>query len=178
MLQVISARRANCSPCFRPCWRTPLAFARPSSASSGSPTATASARSPCTAFRPHLVLRAHAIDFSIDPEAPLGRLAGTKRLVHVADITEDRATERDSGRSSNLPTSWSAHLLLVPMLKENAHRRDRNLPPRGTAVQRQTDRAADEFRQPGRHRDREHPAAQRAAQFRCSSRPPPPTCSR
>ena len=59
-----------------------------------------------------------------------------------------------------------------------ADRRDRHLPHRGAALHRATDRAASDLRRSGRHRHREHAAAQRAARIRCSSRPPPPTCSR
>ena len=44
-----------------------------------------------------------------------------------------------------------------------ADRRDRHLPPGGAAVHRQADRAGAELRRPGRHRHREHAAAQRAA---------------
>ena len=53
------------------------------------------------------------------------------------------------------------------------------------AVHRQADRAGDELRRPGGDRHREHAAVQRGAPAhrrsrpnRCSSRPPPPTCSR
>ena len=44
-----------------------------------------------------------------------------------------------------------------------AGRRHRHLPPGGAAVHRQADRAGAELRRPGRHRHREHAAAQRAA---------------
>ena len=47
------------------------------------------------------------------------------------------------------------------------------------AVHRQADRAGAELRRPGRHRHREHAAAQRAARrLLLSSRPRPPRCSR
>ena len=49
---------------------------------------------------------------------------------------------------------------------------------RSSAIHRQADRTGAELCRPGRDRHREHAAAQRAAQNRCSSRPPPPTCSR
>ena len=55
-------------------------------------------------------------------------------------------------------------MLAVPMLKDDeligVHR---HLPPGGAAVHRQADRAGAELRRPGRHRHREHAAAQRAA---------------
>jgi GAF domain-containing protein len=46
---------------------------------------------------------------------------------------------------------------------EQAHRRDRHLPPGGAALHRQTDRASHQLRQTGCHRHREHASAQRAA---------------
>ena len=46
---------------------------------------------------------------------------------------------------------------------QRADRRHRHLPPGGAAVHRQADRAGAELRRPGRHRHREHAAAQRAA---------------
>ena len=54
----------------------------------------------------------------------------------------------------------------------------------GAAVHRQANRAGDHLRRPGGDRDRERAAVRRGAgaharaQSRCSSRPPPPTCSR
>ena len=73
-------------------------------------------------------------------------------------------------------------LLIVPMLKEGEligviH----YLPPGGSALYRQADRAGAELRRASRDRHREHAAAQRAAQrdFESwSSRPRPPRCSR
>ena len=54
--------------------------------------------------------------------------------------------------------------------------RFRHLPPRGSAIHRQANRAGAELRRPGRHRHREHAAAQRIARSRWSSRPRRPTC--
>ena len=45
-------------------------------------------------------------------------------------------------------------------------------------VYRQADRVGPELRRAGRHRHREHPAAERTARIPCSSRPRPPTCSK
>jgi GAF domain-containing protein len=45
------------------------------------------------------------------------------------------------------------------------NRRDEHLPPGGPPVHRQADRSGREFRQAGRHRHREHAAAQRAARI-------------
>ena len=67
--------------------------------------------------------------------------------------------------SSPAPNSGCAQrCLIVPMLKDAALIGvDRHLPPGGSPVHRQADRAGDEFRRPGRHRHREHAAAQRIA---------------
>ena len=57
--------------------------------------------------------------FRFDPEAPLGRLAGTKRLVHVADITEEPSYRKGFRPLVELADMFGARtLLLVPMLKE------------------------------------------------------------
>ena len=57
--------------------------------------------------------------FRFDPEAPLGRLAGTKRLVHVADITEEPSYRKGFRPLVELADLFGARtLLLVPMLKE------------------------------------------------------------
>ena len=78
-------------------------------------------------------------------------------------------------------------ILGVPLLRE---RQDRSAcialyRARGRPVHRQADRAGDDLRRPGGHRHRERAAVQRIAGSaptispnRCSSRPPPPTCSR
>ena len=57
--------------------------------------------------------------FRFDPEAPLGRLAGTKRLVHVADITEEPSYRNGFRPLVELADLFGARtLLVVPMLKE------------------------------------------------------------
>ena len=61
---------------------------------------------------------------------------------------------------------WPAHgrMLVVPMLKEDELiGAIVYLPSGGSPVHRQADRAGAELRRPGRHRHREHAAAQRAA---------------
>ena len=57
--------------------------------------------------------------FRFDPEAPLGRLAGTKRLVHIADITEEPSYRKGFRPLVELADMFGARtLLLVPMLRE------------------------------------------------------------
>src|SRR4029077_3730099 len=57
--------------------------------------------------------------FRFDPKAALGRLAGTKRLVHVADITEEPSYRKGFPPLVELADLFGARtLLLVPMLKE------------------------------------------------------------
>ena len=88
------------------------------------------------------------------------------KVVQIDDL-RDRATlsRRRSGVVCTLPTSPVLARFWSPMLKEDrTGRRHRHLPPGGTTVHRQADRAGAELRRAGRHRHREHPAAQRAAQ--------------
>ena len=71
-------------------------------------------------------------------------------------------------------------ILAAPMLKGDTiigvYRDSADPSP---TVHRQADRLAVELRRSGRHRHRERATAQdRAARIACSSRPPPPTCSR
>ena len=107
-----------------------------------------------------------------EPGLPLHRLLQTKKAVH----TIDQATEKVRPL---LPSCRCAIAYFgTDAQGGRADRRDFHLSPRGAAVHRQADRAADEFRRPGGHRHREHAAAQRAARVACSSRPRPPTCSR
>jgi signal transduction histidine kinase len=58
--------------------------------------------------------------FHIDPETPLGRLAKTKRLVHVADATTDPAYLKGLQPFKQFVDIGGARTLLqVPMLKDN-----------------------------------------------------------
>jgi hypothetical protein len=57
--------------------------------------------------------------FRFEPESPLGRLALTKQLVHVADITEEPSYRKGFRPLVELADLFGARtLLLVPMLKE------------------------------------------------------------
>ena len=75
-------------------------------------------------------------------------------------------SEREALRVATVELAGARTLAAVPMLREDEFcRRNRHLPRGGSPVHRQADRAGDELRQPGRHRHREHSAAQRAARI-------------
>ena len=61
---------------------------------------------------------------------------------------------------------------------ERADRRDRHLPPGGPPVHRQADRAGHRTSPPRPSSPSRTPACSTSCANRCSSRPPPPTCSR
>ena len=70
---------------------------------------------------------------------------------------------RVSGRSdvAIAETAGARSLIAVPMLKDNeVDRRDRHLPPGGSTLYRQADRAGQEFCRPSGDRNRECAAAQ------------------
>ena len=119
---------------------------------------------------------------SFDPDTVRARPSSRrKQIVHVRRHAGGPSATSSAIRSLlALAELAGARTLLdrADAQGERADRRDRHLPPGGPAVHRQADRAGQNFRHPGRHRHREHAAAQRAARIVCSSRPPPPTCSR
>jgi len=58
--------------------------------------------------------------FSVRPNSPLGRLATTRRLEHIADIRQDEAyVERQPATVVIAELAGARTLLNVPMLKEN-----------------------------------------------------------
>ncbi len=74
-------------------------------------------------------------------------------------------TRRPGMANTPVVRAGAALLIGVPMLKDGeVDRRHRHLSPGSPPVHRQADRAGAELRRAGRHRDREHAAAQRAAQ--------------
>ena len=124
--------------------------------------------------------RQPTIALSDHPHVPLAKLARTKEVTHIVDLKAERGyIERDPRVLALVDFASVRTMLLVPMLKEDEligaiviYRQE---------VRPFTDKQIElvtKFRRPGRHRHREHAPAQRAAGIRCSSRPPPPTCSR
>ena len=101
-------------------------------------------------------------------QSPLNNVAivaKTKQVQHVADLTQDPSyIEREAAAVVLADMAGARTLVVVPMLKDNELVGViRHLPAGGPAVHRQADRAADELRRAGRHRHREHAAAQRVA---------------
>ena len=103
-------------------------------------------------FRPH-------------PKAGLAHVATTKQISHTDDLrTQPPYLERDPAVVAIADLAGARTIINVPMLNEGdligtiCH-----LSPGGPTVHRQADRAGDELRRAGRHRHREHAAAQRAA---------------
>ena len=65
-------------------------------------------------------LRQRDQSFRFDPKTPLGRLAETKQLVHVEDVTTELGYIRGSEPLKQfVDISGAQILLLVPMLKES-----------------------------------------------------------
>ena len=165
VLRSSPVRPASWSRCSRPCWRTRHGSARPSSA-------------PCSlyeddAFRtvaihnaPPAYAEMAAARTRVRPARTprLGRVARTKQFVHIADLTKEQAYIDGDPLSSLRRARRRPHVLVVPMLKDDEligaisiYRQE---------VRPFSDKQIElvaELRQPGGHRDREHPPAQRAA---------------
>ena len=94
------------------------------------------------------------------PEAPLGRARRDQRgrtyPRHAGGASRDARAPQPVDGCQNHPQRPHAQ-------GQRAGGRDCDLSNRGAPVHRQTDRAGAEFRSAGRHRNREHAAAQRAA---------------
>ena len=96
--------------------------------------------------------------------SPLGRIARSKQLVHVADCERNRPTSKAIRGLSRLSILLVRALFSLSQFQgQRTSRCPQHFPPGGPSVHRQADRAGQELRRPGRHRHREHAAAQRAA---------------
>ena len=127
----------------------------------------ASASSPRTTHRPPMSRRAARSDcHRPPPDMPLARVAAHKgdSPASPTSRTTPPYNERDPFVMAAVELAGYRTVLAVPMLKEGELIGAITHPsPRGTPVHRQADRACRELRRPGRHRHREHAAAQRAA---------------
>ena len=84
---------------------------------------------------------------------------------HCRHPSEPAYLEGDPQRSCPRRLGGARTLSPCRCSRKSGDRRDHHLSPGGPAVHRQADRAGAEFRDPGRHRHREHPPAQRAARI-------------
>ena len=162
VLRVISSSPGDWSRCSRRCWRTPRASARPSSALFRSTRASVS-RVALHGAPPAYAEWCEAR--SVLRQAATARpRAETKRVVHIADYRREQAyRDGDPVVVARRRSRRRRTLLRADAQGRRADRRHRHLPPGGAGLHRQADRAGRELRRPGRHRHREHPAAQRAA---------------
>ena len=121
VLRSSPARPASWSRCSRPCWRTPRASARPTSAICllyDGEAFRAVAHAQCAAR----LCRSAASASRARSQARTRRLTaspGPSRLVHVRRSDGDQPTSRRSGRSSAAELGGARTLLVVPMLKDN-----------------------------------------------------------
>ena len=175
-------RRSNLSRCSRPCWRIATRICE---AKFGILCCTRATRSVAAAMHDAAAVYAqerlrNRRSSPMPDHGVSDRVVRTKQVVHIADMRAGPGLSGGNPAPSLVELGGARTVLVVPMLKEDeligVHR---YLSPRSAPVHRQADRAGAELRRPGRDRHREHAAAQcELREFVCSSRPPPPTCSR
>ena len=95
------------------------------------------------------------------PESIVGRIASTKQVAQVADITAtQRYADRDPLAVAAAEIGGVRTILGVPVLKENEVKGAIiHLPPGGATLYQQADRTGSEFCCPGRHSHRERAVA-------------------
>ena len=107
-----------------------------------------------------------------EPFRPHPEAAPCSRRQDEADSAHRRSSDptalprrRSSGRRYRRPRRCPHDYERADAQRGQAGRHHLHLPPRGPAVHRQADRAGEQFREAGCHRDREYPTAQRAARI-------------
>jgi two-component system NtrC family sensor kinase len=95
----------------------------------------------------------------------IGRIAATKQVVHILDLPTQPMDEGDRELRAVAEQLGIRTILGVPMLKDGTLLGAMIVYRQEAQPFAQADRAADELRTSGRHRDREHAAAQRAARI-------------
>ena len=125
-----------------------------------------------------MLQREPLVDFASNTGS--ARAMSAKRVVQIEDLTKEPGYIERNPRFVNLIELGGARsAVFVPLVKDAEFDRCHGRLSTGSgSFHRQADRVGTELRRPGRHRHREHAAAQRIARNRCSSRPLPPTCSR
>ena len=120
-------------------------------------------------------LRQRAL-FQPTPGSHLDRVMRTKQVSHIADDTQrsDRSDAmRQARRRADLLFAYQCSRI-TRLVGAILH-----LSQRSPSIHRQANRTGTKFCRPSRHRHREHAAAlNRIASNLCSSRRPPPMCSR
>ena len=150
------------SRCSRPCWRTRVRICE---AKFGIAVPVrrrgASAASPARrAGRTASNSSGNAARSSRRRDPRLAASLQTKQVVHIVDAA---GGARHPGAAGHGSGGARSHRLRADAQGRRAGRRHHHLPPGGAAVHRQADRAGAELRRAGRHRHREHAAAQRTA---------------
>ena len=175
-------RRASWSRCSKLCWRTQRGCAMRSSARFSSMTAENFATVATPQRATGVCRRVRRANRRFVPaQSVLWVVSPVRNRWSTSPISvrNSRYIERNSTRVAACRAWWRAYLSRRADAQGwRTDWRHRHLPPGGAALHRQADRAGAELRRAGGDRHREHAAAQRAARNRCSSRPPPPTCSR
>ena len=173
---------ASWSQCSRRCWRMPLAFARPNSARfvlrEGDAFRTVASHGELPEHvepwqsgkslrpRPRCAFRARRQD---PPASPCRQIC--ERTRPIFEATSCRSPPSIVGGRPHIVCRADAQ-------GERVGRRHRHLPPGGPALHRQADRAGHELRRIRPSSPSRTPACSTSCANRCSSRPPPPTCSR
>ena len=164
-----------------PCWRTRRSIcAAKFGTFCSSAKAMRFAPSPCTARRPDTP-RPDGARHVIRPAADtgLGRVAGTSRSVQIADVQDGGGLCRSILCRRRRSTRRRAqHAYRSDAQGRGSDRRHRDLPPGGSAVHRQADRAGQRTSPPRPSSPSRIRGCSTSCANRCSSRPPPPTCSR
>ena len=119
VLQVISCRPANSSRCSTPCWKTPRAFARPTSAICSLSRTAYSARSRAQCASGLCNARTAGGPFRRPADSGPGRLVSSKDVVHIADLVGGNYICGAIRSPSRAELAGVRTLLAVPMLKDD-----------------------------------------------------------
>ena len=160
-------RPASCSRCSKPCWRRRSRFAKQALARCGWSMVTVIGPRRCTVICRRPMSSNGAAEHCIAPRLTSRWCARSDpvSLSMSPDMLKEKAyLEGDPLPVSVVKIAGIRTLVTVPMLKDGEaigvitiYRKEVH------AFHRQADRTCEQFRQAGRHRHREHAAAQRAA---------------
>ena len=165
VLQVISSSPGDLQPVFDAMLENAVQICDASLAISTAGKATLCTTWRRTTRRPRSLAQRRSEPFRPAPINSVGRMMASKAVVHVPDVAASEAyAKREPAPSPASKLAACGRFLAVPMLKDNELIGAFALcSPGSSSVYRETDRSGDEFRRPGRHRHREHAAADRTA---------------